>query len=148
LIRKLLLDSFFGIRREDGARCFVGMFRKVACGLVNVPKLFLVALAPAQIKKCSRFLIRMLSGIGSSIDRDKMRTILRHLGVYLPISFTSMVCHQLLRARTDGLPIGDGLYGSSGIRLFLRLAYRTNSSQDIRAGPCAPGAASPRDCDR
>jgi hypothetical protein len=44
-----------------------------------------------QIKKCSRFLIRMINGIGSSIDRDRMRTISRHLGVCLPMEMTSWV---------------------------------------------------------
>jgi len=63
----------------------------------------------------------MINGIGSSIDCDKIRTISRHLGVCLPMNFTSIVCHQFLRARTDGLPIGDGLYGSPGITLFLPL---------------------------
>src|SRR5205814_1778507 len=66
------------------------------------------------------------SGIGSSIDRDKIRTISRHFGVCLPINFTSMVCHQFRRARTDGFPIGDGLYGSSGITLSLPSAYQTS----------------------
>src|SRR5215510_3392838 len=49
------------------------------------------------------------------------------------MNFTSVVCHQFLRASTEGFPAGDGLYGSSGIRLFLPLFYRTNSSQDTRS---------------
>ena len=53
------------------------------------------------------------------VPGESIRTISRHLGVCLPMNFTSIVCHQFLRARTDGLPIGDGLYGSSGIKLFL-----------------------------
>src|SRR6266487_1189508 len=61
----------------------------------------------------------MLSGIGSSIDCDKIRTISRHFGVCLPMKITSLVCSQLRRATTDGLPIGDGLYRSSGITLSL-----------------------------
>src|SRR5213078_1412595 len=60
------------------------------------------------------------------------------------MNFTSIVCHQFLRARTDGLPIGDGLYGSSGIRRFLPLACRTSSSQGIPGAPCALDAASPQ----
>src|SRR5439155_6679750 len=60
-----------------------------------------------------------MSGIGLSIDRDRIRTISRHLGVCLPMKITSLVCSQLRRARTDGLPIGDGLYRSSGITLSL-----------------------------
>src|SRR5205823_962626 len=35
-----------------------------------------------------------------------------------------MVCHQFRRARTDGFPIGDGLYGSSGITLSLPSAIK------------------------
>ena len=37
-----------------------------------------------------------------------------------------MVCHQFLLAKTDGLPIGEGLYGSSGITLSLPSAYQTS----------------------
>src|SRR5215469_9444897 len=61
------------------------------------------------------FLIRIASGIGSSNDFDRMRTISWHFGVCLPMKMTSLVCHQLRRARTEGLPIGDGLYGFSDI---------------------------------
>src|SRR6266487_2625014 len=57
----------------------------------------------------------MVNDIGWSIDCDKMRTISRHFGVRLPMKMTSLVCNQFRRARTDGLPIGDGLYGSSAI---------------------------------
>src|SRR6266700_3250668 len=57
----------------------------------------------------------MINGLDWSIDCDKMRTISRHFGVCLPMKMTSLVCHQFRRARTDGLPIGDGLYGSSAI---------------------------------
>src|SRR6266568_49773 len=73
-----------------------------------------------------RFLIRMINGIGSSIDCDRIRTISRHLGVCLPMKMTSLVCNQFRRARTDGLPIGEGLYGSSGITLSLPSAYQTS----------------------
>ena len=90
----------------------------------------------------------MISGNGSSIDCESIRTISLHLGVCLPMNFTSIVCHQFLLARTDGLPIGDGLYGSSGITLFLLLAYRTSSSQDIPSAPSALDAALPIGCCR
>src|SRR5438445_13668717 len=67
-----------------------------------------------------------MSGIGSSIDCDRIRTISRHLGVCLPMKMTSLVCNQFRRARTDGLPIGEGVYGSSGITLSLPSAYQTS----------------------
>src|SRR5437016_8767036 len=67
-----------------------------------------------------------MSGIGLSIDCDRIRTISRHLGVCLPMKITSLVCNQFRRARTDGLPIGEGLYGSSGITLSLPSAYQTS----------------------
>jgi hypothetical protein len=82
------------------------------------------------------------------MDCESIRTISLHFGVCLPMNFTSIVCHQFLRARTDGLPIGDGLYSLSGIKLFLPLAYRTSSSQDIPAAPSALDAALPKDCCR
>src|SRR5436190_15759063 len=63
-----------------------------------------------------------------------MRTISRHLGVCLPMNFTSMVCHQFLRARTDGFPIGDGLYGSSGITLSLPSAIKPAMDVNSAAG--------------
>jgi len=67
-----------------------------------------------------------MSGIVLSIDCDRIQTISRHLGVCLPMKITSLVCNQFRRARTDGLPIGEGLYGSSGITLSLPSAYQTS----------------------
>src|SRR6516225_4775048 len=93
-----------------------------------------------------RFLIRIPSGIGSSNDFDKMRTISWHFGVCLPMKITSFVCHQLRRARTEGLPIGDGLYGSSGITPSLPQVDRTNAVPNIRGEPCALDATSPKGC--
>src|SRR6266498_560079 len=68
----------------------------------------------------------MLNGNGWSIDCDRIRTMSRHFGVCLPMKITSLVCSQLRRARTDGLPIGDGLYRSSGITLSLPFGYQTS----------------------
>src|SRR5215467_6023477 len=93
-----------------------------------------------------RFLIRIASGIGSSNDFDKMRTISWHFGVCLPMKITSFVCHQLRRARTEGLPIGDGLYGSSGITPSPLQVDQTNSFPNTRVTPCALDVTSPKDC--
>src|SRR6266480_7036529 len=71
------------------------------------------------------------------MDCESIRTISLHFGVCWPMNFTSIVCHQFLLARVDGLPIGEGLYDSSGIKLFLPLVYRTSLSQDIPAAPSA-----------
>jgi hypothetical protein len=46
LIGKLLLDPLLGVRRKESIGCLIGMLRKLASGLVNVTKLFFVALAP------------------------------------------------------------------------------------------------------
>src|SRR5437763_1381311 len=54
------------------------------------------------------------------MDCESIRTISLHFGVCLPMNFTSIVCHQFLLARVDGLPIREGLYGSSGIKLSSR----------------------------
>src|SRR5437762_208566 len=51
------------------------------------------------------------------MDCESIRTISLHFGVCLPMNFTRIVCHQFLLARVDGLTIGEGLYGSSGIKL-------------------------------
>jgi hypothetical protein len=47
LIGKLLFNPFLCVRRKENIGCFVGVLWKLACGLVNVTKLFLVTLAPA-----------------------------------------------------------------------------------------------------
>jgi hypothetical protein len=51
LIGNLLLDPFLGVRSKNSVRCFVGTLRKVACGPMNVTKLFFAALAPAADQK-------------------------------------------------------------------------------------------------
>src|SRR5437762_4244508 len=76
----------------------------------------------------------MVNGVGWSIDCDKMRTISRHFGVCLPMKMTSLVCHQFRRARTDGLPMGDGLYSSSAITLSLPSAIKPAMDVNSAAG--------------
>src|SRR5437867_9587083 len=56
LIGQLLLDPFLRVRRKEIIGCLVGMLRKLTSSLVDVTKLFFVALAPAANQKVQAFL--------------------------------------------------------------------------------------------
>jgi len=51
-----LLDPFLRVRRKGNIGCIVGVLRKIAGRLVNVTKVFFVALAPTANQKGNSFL--------------------------------------------------------------------------------------------